>query len=96
MTPKRGPRSTPKRTKIDVKIEIDLDAKTKRAGQGLGFRLWVDLPPPLGGAPGTQGRRPRHHGTALLGLQALVDSTVHSMVTYISRQYKVYSIQHTV
>ena len=25
---------------------------------------------PLGGAPGTQGRRPRPHGTALLGTQA--------------------------
>ena len=31
MTPKRDPRSIPKRPKIDIQIAINFDAKTKRA-----------------------------------------------------------------
>ena len=30
MIPKRDPRSTPKRTNINVKIDMNFDAKTKR------------------------------------------------------------------
>ena len=65
MTPKTEPKSTPRRSKNDIKIDIKNDAKTKRAGQETGRGVWVgtsrDLP---GGAPGTQGRRPRPHGTS--------------------------------
>ena len=50
MTPKRDPRSTPKRSQIDIKIDMNFDAKTKRPCQGLGFRHWVETPPP-GGRP---------------------------------------------
>ena len=66
MTPKTEPKSTPRRSKIDVKIVIKNDAKTKRARQVLGRRHRAGTPPrdPLGGAPGTQGRRPRPHGTS--------------------------------
>ena len=76
MTPKRDPRSTPKRPKFDMKIVSDFDAKTKKARHGLSFRLWAETPQReapwelLGGAPGAQVRRPRHHGTALPGTQA--------------------------
>ena len=63
----RGAKMSPKRPQIDIKIVIDFDAKIKRAGVGLGFRHWAETPPRElpGGAPGAQGRRPRHHGTSL-------------------------------
>ena len=66
MTPKTEPKSTPRRSKIDVKIVIKNDAKSKRARPLLGRRHWAGTPPrdPPGGAPGTQGRRPRPHGTS--------------------------------
>ena len=67
MTPKTEPKSTPRRSKIDVKIVIKNDAKSKRAGVVLSLRVWVGTPipgDPPGGAPGTQGRRPRPHGTS--------------------------------
>ena len=63
MTPKTEPKSTPRRSKIDVKIEIKNDAKTKRAWHVLTRGHWVGAPP-QGAAPGTQGRRPRPHGTS--------------------------------
>ena len=63
MTPKTEPKSTPRRSKIDVKIVIKKDAKSKRAGVVLGRRHWAGTPP-QGAAPGTQGRRPRPHGTS--------------------------------
>ena len=59
MTPQRDPRSNPKRPKIDIKIDINFDAKTMRAYHGLRFRHWVGNPPL--GAPG---RRPRDPGEA--------------------------------
>ena len=65
MTPKTEPKSTPRRSKIDVKIVIKNNAKTKRARRLLVRRHWSEPPrDPLGGAPGTQGRRPRPHGTS--------------------------------
>ena len=66
MTPKTEPKSTPRRSKIDIKIDIKNDAKTRRARQVLSLAVWVGTPPrdPPGGAPGTQGRRPRPHGTS--------------------------------
>ena len=62
MTPKTEAKSTPRRSKIDVKIVIKNDAKTKRALPVLTRRHWAGTPP-QGAAPGTQGRRPRPHGT---------------------------------
>ena len=66
MTPKTEPKSTPRRSKIDIKIDIKNDAKTKRAGHVLTRGVWAGTPPrdPPGGAPGTQGRRSRPHGTS--------------------------------
>ena len=63
MTPKTEPKSTPRRSKIDVKIVIKNDTKAKRARHLLGRRHWGGTPP-QGAAPGTQGRRPRPHGTS--------------------------------
>ena len=82
MTPKRDPRWSPKRSKIDVQIDMNFDAKTKRARQPTTLRLWAGTPPRelRGGAPGAQGRRPRHHGTALPGTQA----PMHAFYTYIN------------
>ena len=66
MTPKRDPRSTPKRPQTDIKIEISFDAKTKRARQGSTRRLWGASPPleapqePWGGGPSDTGPAPRH------------------------------------
>ena len=45
MTPKRDPRSTPKRPKTDIEIDLNFDAKTKRAWHGLSFRHWAETPP---------------------------------------------------
>ena len=50
MTPKRDPRSSPKRPKTDIKIDLNLNAKTKRVGQGSARRLWAGTPP-QGAAP---------------------------------------------
>ena len=65
MTPKTEPKSTPRRSKIDVKIVIKNDAKTMRARHVLARRHLAGTSPQgsPGGAPGTQGRRPRPHGT---------------------------------
>ena len=63
LTPKTEPKSTPRRSKIDVKIVIKNDAKSKRAGVVLVRKHWAGTPP-QGAAPGTQGRRPRAHGTS--------------------------------
>ena len=46
MTPKRDRRPSPKRPKIDIKIDIDFDAKTKGAGPALSCRHWAGNPPP--------------------------------------------------
>ena len=62
MTPKRDPRSSPKRPQIDIKIVIDFDAKTKRARQGSTRRNWAETPPP-GRRPRGSGRGPKRHGT---------------------------------
>ena len=65
MTPKRDPRSTPKRPKIDIKNVIDSDAKNKRAYHGSTRRHWAETPPreaPQGlreGPPGTHVRAKR-------------------------------------
>ena len=72
MTP--NPRSTPKRSKIVIKIFINFDENPKGRGRGLGLVVW-GRDPPLGApgrAPGAQGRRPRPHGTALPGTQVRV------------------------
>ena len=61
MTPKRDPRSTPKPPKTDIKIELNFDAKTKRAGHGLADRLWAGTAP--GGLldpPGTHAHAKKH------------------------------------
>ena len=66
MTPKRDPRSTRKRPKTEIKIDPNLDAKTKRVGHGSARRLWAGTPPQggapgaLGGGPGGTGAAPRH------------------------------------
>ena len=56
-------------SKIVIKNDIAFDAKTKGARRSLALVVWVP-DPPLGDAPGTPERRPRHHGTALPGTQA--------------------------
>ena len=61
MTPKRDPRSTPKRPQTDIKIELNFDAKTKRVGHGSTRRHWVEPPP--GRRPRGSGRGPKRHGT---------------------------------
>ena len=70
MSPKRDPRSSPKRPQIDIKIVIDFDAKTKRAGDGLTFRHWAETPPreaPQGLREGAQAARDRPPGTYARG-----------------------------
>ena len=59
MTAKTEPKSTPRRSKIDVKIVIKNDAKTKRARPVLTRRHWAGTPP-----QGPPGRRPRDPGEA--------------------------------
>ena len=61
MTPKRDPRSTPKRPKTDIKIDLNFDAKTKRVGHGSTRRLWGGTPPQEG--PRSPGKEPRRHGS---------------------------------
>ena len=80
MTPKRDPRSTPKRPKTDIKIELIFDAKTKGA-------------PPPGGAPGALGRGAKRHGT---GPQAPMCAVKNQKKYTIIQVYKVYSIHYTV
>ena len=62
MGPKREPKTTPRRSKIDIKIDQKNESKTKRAVPVLTCRLWAGTPPRElpGGAPGAQGRGPRH------------------------------------
>ena len=59
MTPKRHPRWSPKRSKIDVQIDINFDAIRRGVGHGLVLVLWAGTPPQ--GAPG---RHPRSPGEA--------------------------------
>ena len=92
MTPKRDPRSTSKRPKTDIKIDINFDAKTKRAGHGLIFVSW-GRDPPQGGAPGALGRGPTRHGT---GPQAPMRAVKDQKKYTIIQVYKVYSIHYTV
>ena len=88
MTPKREPRSFPKRPQTDIKIGMNFDAKTKRAGHGLNFRLWVVTAPQeapqgaRGGGPHGKGQDPRHQCGRLKTLNFI-------------QIYKVYIIQHT-
>ena len=80
MTPKKDPRSTPKRPKIDIKIDLNFDAdlmgrRVEVVGIDLNWALKFGAGTPwepLGGAPGAQGRRPRHHETALPGTHVRV------------------------
>ena len=74
MTPKRDPRWTPRRPKIDIKIDMIFDAHPREARPPTAVRLSAGTPPwdPLGRAPGAQGERPRPHGTALPGTHARV------------------------
>lgn len=66
MIPKRDPRSTPERSQTNVKIQLNFDAKTKRAGQGLRIRPWGGPPhreAPQGlqvGGPHGTGAAPKH------------------------------------
>ena len=89
MTPKRDPRSTPKRPEIDTKIVIDFDVKTKRDRQGLTIRLWAENPP-QGGAPGALGRGPTRHGTGPQApMRALKDQKKYTIIqVYKYRVYK--------
>ena len=89
MTPKRGPRSTPKRRQSDIKIDINFDAKTKRAYQGLGFRHWVETPPreaPQEPWEGAQAARERPPGTHARGILVYI---IHNIqyTGYLSIQY---------
>ena len=59
MTPKTESKSTPRRSKIDIKIYVKNDATSKRAGGVLARGVWVGTPPQ--GAPGS---RPRDPGEA--------------------------------
>ena len=70
MTPKRDPRSTPKRPKIDIKIDINFDANSKGRRVEVALVVWARDPPrePLGRQPrgpgeaaqAPQDRPPRH------------------------------------
>ena len=66
MGPKREPKTTPRRSKIDVKIYLKNDTKTKRAGVVLSLGVWVGTPPkeppqgPRGGGPGPMGPLKSH------------------------------------
>jgi hypothetical protein len=84
MTPKRDPRSTPKRPKTDIKIDLNFDAKTKRACHGSARRLWAGTPP-QGGAPAALGRGPSGTGAA----------PRHPCARYTCIHYTLYSIQGT-
>ena len=57
MTPKTEPKSTPRRSKFDIKIEIGNDAKTKRAQVVLARRHWAGTPPPGSSREAPQGPR---------------------------------------
>ena len=59
MTPKRHPRCSPKRSKIDIEIDINFDAIPRGVQQVLTLVLWAGTPPQ--GAPG---RHPRSPGEA--------------------------------
>ena len=72
MTPKRDPRSTPKRFKTDIKIDLNFDAKTKRAGPGSGRRLWAG-DPPQGAAP----MRAVYQYTIILGTYTLCNGHIY-------------------
>ena len=57
MSPKRDPRSSPKRPKIDIKNDMVLSDEKAQVRHLPHFELGVVFPPrvPPGGAPGTQG-----------------------------------------
>ena len=95
MTPKRDPRSTPKRPKTDIKIELNFDAKTKRVGQGSVRRLWGAPPPwrrPRSPGEGGQATRERPPGTHARGKRS---KEVYNYTSIQSIQYTLYSIQCT-
>ena len=96
MTPKRDPRSSPKRPKTDIKIDIKFDAKTKRAGSGLIFVLWGRDPPPReapqGLWEGAHTARDRPPGTHVRGKKS---KEVYNYTSIQSIQYTLYSIQCT-
>ena len=57
MTPKTEAKSTPRRSKIDIKIDIKNDAKTKRAWHETGRGVWAGTPPQGGPREAPQGPR---------------------------------------
>ena len=96
MTPKRDPRSIPKRPKTDIKINLNFDAKTKMVGEGSARRLWAGTPP-QGAAPGRPRgprRRPKRHGTGPQApMRALKDQkkyTIIQVYKYTVYKYTVY------
>ena len=90
MTPERDPRSSPNRPKIDIKIDINFDAKTKRAGHGLIFVSCGRDPPgrrPKGSGEGAHTARERPPGTYAGGKR--------SKEVYNYTKYTVYRVQYT-
>ena len=71
MTPKTEPKSTLRRSKIDIKININFDAKPMGAGHEVGHRVWAGTPPgrhprePREGAQAPRDRPPGTHACAL-------------------------------
>ena len=76
MTPKRDPRSSPKRAKNDIKIDIDFGHATRLVGHEVGVVVWAG-DPPLGGAPGALGRGPKRHGNGPQALMRAVKDIKH-------------------
>ena len=92
MTPKRGPRSTPKRPQTDIKIDIDFDAKTKRAGQGSARRHWAGPPPreaPQEPWEGAQAARERPPGTHARGILVYIIQYTEYIIQYTNILYTV-------
>ena len=94
MTPKRDPRSTPKRPQTDIKINLNFNAKTKRAYHGSVRRFWAGTPPreaPQEPWEGAQAARERPPGTHARGIRVyIIHYTVYSI------HYTVYCVKYTV
>ena len=94
-TPKRDPRSTPKRPKTDIKIELNFDAIIKWALPGLAVVLWCRNPPreaPQGLWREAHTARQRPPGTHAIGQRS---KEVYNYTITQSIQYTGYSIQGT-
>ena len=95
MTPKRDPRSTPKRPKTDIKIELNFDAKNQEGWARIGPQTLGRPPPwrrPRSPGEGGQATRDRPPGTHVRGKKS---KEVYNYTSIQGIQYTLYSIQCT-